>query len=137
MIKKLYSLLNRETVTYLIFGVLTTAVGFGTYWLFCEAGLDVVPANTLSSIIAVVFAFFTNKTFVFRAASWRPAVVAREFLSFCAGRLGTYLMETFLLWLMVDYIGLPNLPCKCFTMVLVVVGNYIISKWAVFRKKEG
>jgi len=126
--------LNRETVSYLFFGVLTTLVGFGTYWLFSEAGFAVAAANTLSSAIAILFAFFTNKAFVFDSKVWKLKTVSRELLSFVAGRLLTYFMETGLLMLLVDYFGLPNLYCKAGTMVLVTVGNYIISKFAVFRK---
>jgi putative flippase GtrA len=98
-----------------------------------NTGMGTAAANTVSTVIAVVFAFFINKFFVFRSASWVLKVVLREFAAFCLGRLATYLMETGLLVVMIDWMGWPSMICKGFTMVLVVVGNYIISKWAVFR----
>ena len=136
MIQKIKKLLNRETVTYLIFGGLTTLVGFGTYGLFSYIGMSVLFSQTLSSALAILFAFITNKLIVFESKSWDAKTVLRELASFCAGRLATFLIETGLLLLFVEKLGFPNLPVKCVTMVQVVVGNYVISKFAVFRKPK-
>ena len=127
-------LVNRETITYLVFGVLTTIIGFGTYWLFSYIGMGTITANSVSSAIAVLFAFITNKIFVFKSSSWKIKTALRELGSFVVGRLATYLMETIILYLLVDTLGFNNLICKGLTMVMVVIGNYIISKFAVFRK---
>jgi putative flippase GtrA len=129
-------LLNRETISYLIFGVFTTLVDLCSYWLLTNAGAAVGLSNTISSTLAIIFAFVTNKIFVFQFNSWKPLTFLRELVSFFAGRLATMLMATGLLMLLVDYWGLPNLPCKCFTLVLVTICNYFVSKWAVFRKKR-
>ena len=136
MIKKILKWVNRETVTYLIFGVLTTIVGFGTYWLFSKAGFTAAASNTFSSAIAITFAYFTNKKFVFKSDSWKALALIKEFIAFCVGRLATFLLETGILLLFVDLLKFPNLPCKCATMVLVVIGNYVISKFAVFKKNR-
>ena len=69
---------------------------------------------------------------MFRSASWAPAVLTREVAAFITGRLATYIMETLLLVLLVDVMDLPGFICKIFTSVLVVIGNYLISKKAVF-----
>jgi len=124
---------NRETISYLICGVLTTIVGFGVF-LLCEVlGMHVALSNTISTIAAVIFAYFVNKIIVFRSESWSVKVLARELFVFFTGRFVTYIMETLLLILLVDVFGLPGFICKIFTSVLVVIGNYIISKKAVFN----
>ncbi|MDR1665307.1 MAG: GtrA family protein [Clostridiales bacterium] len=137
MLKKLIEkFLTREIITYLVFGVLTTLVGLSTYWLFSEAlGIETVVSNILSSLIAIVFAYITNKIFVFRSPSWEAKLIVREFVPFISGRLLTMLLETVLLKLLVDYAGLPNMWVKFFLMVIVVVLNYIVSKFAVFVKR--
>ena len=124
---------NRETVSYLICGVLTTLVGIAVFWLCDEAGLHVAASNTLSTIAAVTFAYLVNKIFVFRSRSWAPAVLAKEAAAFVAGRVGTFVAETLLLVALVDWAGLPGFWCKVFTSVLVVIGNYVISKKWVFK----
>ena len=127
-------LINRETIAYLICGLLTTAVSLLVYWLSLSVGLSTAAANTASTIAGVLFAFIVNKIFVFRSESWSAKKVLKEFFSFCAGRLFTYAMETGLLIWLVDILGWHSFLCKCFTMGLVTVGNYIIIKWAVFNR---
>lgn len=132
MPRKVDALLNRETISYLICGILATVVSVGVFWI-CEAsGLHVALSNTISTIATVIFAYFLNKTIVFRSKSWAPTVIAKEMATFIGGRLVTYILETALLVLLVDIMGAPGLICKIFTTVLVVVSNYLISKKAVF-----
>jgi len=125
---------NRETVSYLIFGVLTTLVGLGVFWLSEYFGLNVAISNTLSHAAGITFAYFTNKIFVFRSHSWTLRILAKEISTFVTGRIGTFALETLLLILLVDVIGLPSFICKLFTSVLIVTANYVISKKAVFSK---
>ena len=130
MIKKL---LNYETISYLICGVLTTLIGFGSFVLFVYTGFGTATANALSTVLAVLFAFFANKVFVFKSFSWSIKFVVGELIKFCSGRLVMFVAETLLLVLLVDVFGLSSVIMKAFTMTLVVVGNYCISKWFVFR----
>ena len=125
--------LNRETISYLICGVLTTIIGVITFWLCERTGFHVAVGNTISTATAVTFAYFVNKVVVFRSASWSLLVLVREVSAFLTGRFATYIMETLLLVLLVDIMGLPGFICKLFTSVLVVIGNYMISKKAVFK----
>jgi len=128
---------HREALAYLICGVLTTAVSLLVFWLvYTLLGLHVVVTNTLAVIAAVIFAFFVNKICVFRSEDWSPATLGREVLSFFSGRLATYLLETALLFGLVRVAGLPAFWCKVGTNILVLVGNFIISKWLVFKKVE-
>jgi len=123
---------NREIITYLICGVLTTIVGIGVFWLCERFGMRVAFSNTISTAVAVAFAYFVNKILVFRSKSWAFVVLAREISAFVAGRFATYVVETLLLVLLVDVLGFDGFICKIFTTTLVVIGNYLISKKAVF-----
>lgn len=130
----IHKVCNRETISYLVFGALTTLVGICVFWLGEYFGFSVAISNTLSHAAGITFAYFTNKIFVFRSRSWMPRVLAKEISTFVAGRIGTFVMETLLLVLMVDVIGLPSFICKLFTSALIVIANYVISKKAVFTK---
>ena len=127
--------LNQETISYLIVGVLTTGVGFGSYALALYAGFGIVAANTFSHVLAVIFAYITNKAFVFRALDWSIKNILREFGKFGAARIVSYVLETVLLVYLVDILGFDALITRGFTMILVVVGNYIFSKFIVFKTK--
>ena len=131
MIKKLF---NYETASYLVCGVLTTMVGFGSFVLLIYANFGTAVSNTVSTVLAVLFAYFTNKIFVFRSAGWSLKLIATEFAKFCSGRFVMFVCETLLLILLVDVLGLNSTIMKAFTMGLVVVGNYCFSKWIVFKK---
>lgn len=125
---------NRETFTYVLFGGLTTLLGISLYWCLIWLGYGVILANTVSTVLAVLFAYITNKCWVFLSTSWHYKTLLRELITFCGGRLATYMGETVLLVLLVDRYKMPSLPCKLLTTVVVVIGNYIISKKAVFNK---
>lgn len=70
---------TREVISYLIFGVLTTVVNFVFYWLFTEVfAVYYITSNVIAWVFAVVFAYITNKLFVFESKSWEPAIVSRK-----------------------------------------------------------
>jgi len=131
--KIIQKICNRETISYLIFGVLTTLVDLIIFWICNRAGIYVAVSNIIANIGAVIFAFFVNKIFVFLSTSWNPIVVAKEIFLFFSGRLITILLQTLLLILLVDILGFDAFICKVITTVLVVVSNYFISKKAVFK----
>ena len=124
---------NRETITYLICGALTFFLALAVFWLCDRAGMHVAVSNTISTIIAVLFAYIINKIVVFRSGSWNLLFLIREISAFLSGRFATYAGETVLLTLLVDVIGLDSFICKIFTTGLVIIANYLISKKFVFR----
>ncbi|MDR3239882.1 MAG: GtrA family protein [Clostridiales bacterium] len=121
--------LNREFITYVICGVLTTIIGIGVFYVCVGLGMGTIASNTISSALAVLFAFVVNKHFVFLSKDWRFRVAAKELAQFSGGRFLTYLVETGLLYLLIDILHFSGGACKIFTQVVVVVLNYIISKW--------
>lgn len=141
--------LSREVFMYLVFGVLTTVVSWASYALFIkafgsliESDIRINVSNVLSWIAAVVFAFITNKLWVFDSKSMKCSVVIREFGSFVAARLATGCIEWFgvplLVKIGVDQVifGTEGMVAKIIASVLVVIINYFFSKLLIFKKKE-
>ena len=131
----LKTFLNRETISYTIVGAMTTGVAFGSYAIAYHAGFGILAANTFSHVLAVIFAYITNKAFVFRSYDWSIKNVLREFGKFGAARIVSYVLETALLMYLVYVLGFNALISRGFTMILVVIGNYIFSKFIVFKSK--
>lgn len=137
MIRKIQALFSKyyDILVYLIFGVLTTVVNYLVY-LPCYNLLHLSSAlsNVIAWAAAVAFAFVTNKPFVFRSHDWSAKTVIPELTRFIGTRLGSGGLETLILFLAVDWLGLNGNVWKLVTSVLVVVLNYIGSKLLVFRK---
>jgi len=127
--------LNKETISYLIFGILTTIVSNVTFILARYFSLGVVSANLISHFVAITFAFFPNKIFVFESTNWKPLFVLGEMLKFFSTRFIAIFLETPLLVLLVNILGFNDALMKLFTSVLLIITNYILSKWFIFRKK--
>ena len=87
---------KKEILMYIVFGVLTTLVGWGTYILFEKALKSVFWANLLSWICAVAFAYVTNKLWVFESKSWNAKILLKEVSTFLASRGITGVLESFL-----------------------------------------
>jgi len=134
--KRLCHLLTYETVSYLFFGGFTTIVGLGSFALFYYFyGMRAFVAGVLSRVLGIIFAFVTNKPFVFESPSWRPGVLIPEVIKFSASRGLTFAVEILVLALLVDILGLNAMIMQTLTMVIIqVIGNYVLSKWVVFAK---
>ena len=138
MIQKLRSLAEkyRDILSYLIFGVLTTAVNYLIYlpaFNFC--GISAAVSNMIAWVGAVIFAFLTNKPFVFHSYDWSAKTVVPELIKFVSCRLASGVMETVILFLAVDCMNWDGNIWKLITQVLVIIINYVGSKLLVFRNK--
>ena len=137
MIDLVRSLIRKywDVISYLFFGVLTTVVNYLVY-LPCYnlLGFSASVSNMISWAVAVAFAYLTNKPFVFRSHDWSAKTVIPELTAFVGCRIGSGLLETGILLLTVDLLGWNGNVWKLVTSVLVVVLNYIFSKFLVFRK---
>jgi putative flippase GtrA len=126
---------NRENVSYLIFGVLTTLADWISYRMMRLAGMDYRLATAGAWAVAVLFAFVTNKLFVFGSLSLRPAQVWKEFVAFVACRVATGILTLIAMMVMVDGMGIQNdFFCKVVVSVLSLVMNYVLSKWFIFKQ---
>lgn len=135
--KKLWNLLQkyREILVYLVFGVLTTVVNYVVYLpCFNLLKLSASVSNVIAWAVAVVFAYLTNKPFVFRSHDWSMKAVLPELTKFVGTRIGSGGLETLILLLAVDIAGWNGNIWKLVTSILVVVLNYVGSKLLVFRK---
>lgn len=127
----------REIILYLVFGGITTVVNYGVYVLCGHVfSMDVVPSNIIAWVFAVIVAFVTNKLWVFESRSREKKTVLKEFTEFVLARLATMLIETALLWIFVDLLHVNDLIMKIITNVIVVILNYIFSKFIIFKKKK-
>lgn len=123
---------KEELWNYLIVGGLTTLVSIGTYALSSKVfGINYVVSNIISWICAVIFAYFTNRWFVFH--SQNPHKI-KEFISFVGSRVLTLLLDTGLMILFIEIIKMDDLLAKILVQVVIVIANYIISKLIVFKK---
>jgi putative flippase GtrA len=138
-------LLNKETVLYLIFGVLTTVVNYIAFALGIRALGEsfALLSNTIAFIVAVAFAYITNKLFVFESKSWKGSVLVREIPSFIGARLVSFGLEQLGLFIFNDLLHISRyallginglMIVKLGLNVIVVILNYIFSKLFIFKK---
>ena len=125
----------KEPLLYLFFGGLTTLISIFVFWLFNGPfGLNELVANLISWVLAVLFAFLTNKTWVFQSGGQEKGFLSLM-LSFYAGRLVTLGVEELLLLVFITWLGFNSMAVKIVAEVVVIVLNYVISKLLVFRDK--
>ena len=125
---------HHDIIIYLIFGGLTTLVNFLVYFpLYNWVEMSGTLSNVIAWSVAVIFAFFTNKPFVFKSYDWSSKTVIPEFAKFISCRIGSGLMETAAIWLFVDLLMWNGNGVKIIVSILVVILNYIFSKWLVFK----
>lgn len=138
MLSKIKELMKkyRSELIYLVFGVLTTLVNYLVYIPCLHYLKSASLSNSIAWVFAVIFAYLTNKPFVFESHDWSLKVVAPEFVKFIGTRVASWLVETAILFLAVDTLHWNGLIWKLITSVLVVILNYVGSKLLVFRKKK-
>ena len=127
---------RRAVLLYLFFGGLTTVISIGSFGL-CESGFgwNEHLANTVSWLLAVLFAFVTNRLWVFQAPA-KGVAFWKQLFHFYGGRLATFLAEELVILVFITWLGFPDLLVKIAAQIMVLILNYIVSKAFVFRKKE-
>ena len=138
--KKLLELYKKykEIINYLIFGGLSTVVNFVTYYitarLFC---IDEVVSSGISWFCSVLFAYITNKIFVFESKTNTVKAVLKEMVSFFLARvISGILCDVGTFALMVKVFHINDIFSKIVTQVMVVIVNYVFSKLIIFRKPK-
>lgn len=151
--KKIKELLKKyeELILYVVFGGLTTLVNFVAYWLLNKTLGEnfYLVNNVIAWFVSVVFAYVTNKLWVFESKSWAPKVLAKEVPEFFAARVFSLLVEEGGLWLFVEKMGFDRFSFEIFDFeftgkliakivlaVIVVILNYFFSKFVIFAKKK-
>lgn len=145
MLNKILDLYKRykEIINYLIFGCLTTIVNLLTKYallftiLEASNGVELQIAVVISWIAAVLFAYFTNRKFVFESKNQNKL---KEFISFIISRVSTLLLEMLIMWFFVTLLKLNSdsyvVIFTIISQIAVIIGNYIFSKLFVFKKTD-
>lgn len=138
MIKNIYEK-YKEIINYLIFGVLTTVISLIVYYgltytiINPDNAFMLQVANVISWIAGVLFAYYTNRKYVFESKNENKL---KEFLSFVGARITTLLLDMAIMGVGVSLLHGNDKIMKLISQVLVIVGNYLLSKIFVFRKRE-
>ena len=128
---------NEETVSYLVFGALTTVVNILAFWALCDAlHMNEMVANVIAWVVSVLFAYVTNRLFVFESTASGARAMVREMALFFAARAlslgidegGMLLLRVVLQW--------DKMVAKVLVNVLVIIFNYFASKLLIFRSEE-
>ncbi len=128
-----------EIIRYLIIGVLTTIVSLAVYYLLVftilnpNNGLELQIANIISWIVSVTFAYFTNRIYVFKK---EEKANIKEAFNFYASRISTLLIDMLLMYIFVTKLNFNDKVIKIIVQVVVIVLNYIFSKFLVFNEKK-
>ena len=125
----------KNVISYLFFGGCTTLVNLLVYYICAYfAGMGTEKSTAAAWFIAVLFAYITNKLFVFESRSFRRRLLVREISSFFFCRLGTGILDLAVMYLCVERLRWYDMPVKLFSNVLVIILNYAASKWLIFQK---
>lgn len=125
----------RELIMYGFFGVLTTLVDWASYWVMTDLlRVDYMAAAFLSQILAILFAYVTNRRFVFDSRVHGARAVAVEMVKFFGARGFSLLLNMLVMYAGVDLLHFNDKVIKVIASVLVIIANYILSKLFVFRK---
>ncbi len=128
-IKKLY---GNDVLRYIFFGGCTTLVNLITFYVLRRLHMALTPANVVSIITAILFAYVVNSKFVFRDKCETLKDHIRPFCKFISARLLSMIVEVGGVWLLVEILNMNEMVGKILTQILVLVINYVFSKFFVF-----
>lgn len=125
----------KKQILYLFFGGLTTLTNILTYYIFYDIlNFGNVISNIIGWIIAVLFAYLTNRKYVFESKRKGFKRIAIESIYFFGCRLATGALDIIIMYISVDILNLNNIICKLTSNIIVIILNYIISKLYIFKK---
>lgn len=127
----------KDVIPYGIFGVLTTVVNILTY-VICSKylGFTTVVSTVVAWVVAVLFAYVTNRKWVFHSKATGAKAIAVEVCSFFACRLLTGLLDVGFMKVFVDILHFNDVIIKALSNILVIILNYVASKLVIFKKRN-
>ena len=128
--------LTKEVILYTIFGVLTTIVNFSVFYLLTLINLSENLSNIIAIILAVLFAYFTNRKFVFRSTAITLKEKFKEFYKFMIGRAFTMVVEAVGFYVLFTILGMNKLVSKILISFIIIILNFFISKFFAFKKEK-
>lgn len=127
----------KDVIPYAVFGVFTTIVNIAVYWVMARFfTLGVMFSTILAWVAAVMFAYLTNRKWVFHSEAHTPQEVFREIVSFFACRIATGVVDWGCMFIFVDMLHFNDVIIKAAANILVIILNYIASKLVIFRHKK-
>ena len=127
----------QDVFLYIFFGICTTLVNIFSYWLCAHVfRMAVLPSAIIAWLFAVLFAYFTNRKWVFHSEATAKEEIAKEAISFYVCRLTTGFADWMLMYVFVDVMHLNDIIIKALANLVVIVLNFIASKLIIFRKNE-
>lgn len=127
-----------EIINYLVVGVLTTLVSLGTYYILVytvfdpNVALELQITNIISWIVSVTFAYFTNRKYVFKT---NKNMSFKEVVKFYLSRVSTLILDMLMMYVLVSLLKFNDKIIKLIVQIIVIVLNYVLSKFIVFKKK--
>lgn len=128
----------KEVINYLIFGVLTTTVNLLSYFIFTntflagKTSINIQMANILSWIIAALFAYVTNRKYVFKSKT-HGEDLKKEVINFFSARVFTLIIDVVVMFIMFSVMHIDDIICKFAGQVVVITFNYFLSKLVIFK----
>lgn len=134
---KMIVIKNKEIFMYLIFGVLTTLVNYVSYLLSTKIlDIDYMISTCIAWVLSVLFAYITNKIYVFNSKTSTKKEIASEALSFFGFRLLSGIMDLIFMYIFVDLMHLDDSIMKLVSNIIIIIVNYLFSKIFIFKEKN-
>lgn len=128
---------HEEGINYLIFGFLAFVLNYILYFVFADTiQMHYIAATVVSWVLTVVFAYWTNRSFVFKSQNKDKLSIGKEFISFISARVATEVLEVVLMYLLVDFAGANDKISKLICQTIVILANYVLSKLWIFKSKS-
>lgn len=135
-IKKLWQK-YKDVIPYIFFGVCTTAVNVIAYWLFAHAlNQGVMLSTIIAWVLAVLFAYLTNRKWVFHSEAKNIGEITKELLSFLGCRIATGVLDWACMYVFVTVLNWNDVFVKAAANILVIILNYVASKFLIFKRKK-
>ena len=125
----------KEFILYIVFGILTTVVSISSYYVCSEIlNIHYLVSNIISWVLSVIFAYFTNRVWVFESKSENISDILKEMFTFVNCRLLSGVIDMATMFVLVGAMHINDMYAKIFTQFIVVILNYVLSKLIVFKK---
>lgn len=124
----------KELISYGIFGVLTTIINIVVFFLLDKLLIPYTISTVIAWFISVLFAFYTNKKYVFKSNENSTQAISKEIITFYSSRILSLLIDLGLMSLLINLLGINHLISKLLSNIVVIVINYILSKFFIFKK---
>ncbi len=123
----------RQIIAYGIAGVITTLINIVAYWALTRLlYLSVTPSTVIAWLVAFAFAFWSNRTWVFRSTG----SILTEFTEFLSARIATGVLDVVIMFVFADWLAFPDVWVKAVSNIIVIVLNYVLSKLFIFKEEK-